>query len=420
MTCFCKLEHPVQLLMILLTWLGCLAEIVLLVYRTSHRRAGWRTAAGGALLCGLLLLLCFMIRCNQRTLIIRVHLPVPVLAAVIVGTFLCVGISLTSECRRSKREIDEWSVKEAIDDLPVGLCFADASGRIILCNRKMNVLSHQLTGRYPQTLDALTGALAECPERRGVVALEDVSDCYRFPDGRVYHFCSSELDGEELQGYTQLAAHDETELYDGNARLRENNAELEQVNRELQKMYERMADDVREKESLELKVWLHDTLGSSLLTVQDVKNSSSLEVKQKLSRLKEAVGMLSATRPTVRGTFEEAQQKAAQLGVKVTLNGYIPRDTPEESLIAAAVRECVTNCVRHAKGDAVFVRAFERAGVLIVAITNNGEPPKAQITEGSGLSSLRRSVEASGGEMHISHKPSFCLALHLPRKENAL
>lgn len=122
-------------------------------------------------------------------------------------------------------------------------------------------------------------------------------------------FAGSELDGEGLSGYVQLAAHDETELYEGNVRLRENNEELKKVNLRLQKMYARMEDEVREKESLTLKVWLHDTLGSSLLTIQDVKNSSSTETKQKLKDLQEAVGMLSVSRSTAKGTFEEAQQK---------------------------------------------------------------------------------------------------------------
>ena len=54
---------------------------------------------------------------------------------------------------------------------------------------------------------------------------------------------------------------------------------------------------------------------------------------------------------------------------------------------------------------------------MCAQITNNGEVPKDRITEGSGLSSLRRSVEASGGEMQITHRPAFALTLYLPGKE---
>lgn len=417
MTCFCELSPNAQMLWVFLSWLGCQMQIVLLVYRTSHRRAVGHTILDTVLILGMLALLRLLIL-FKRAEVDGIYLAVPVMAAGIIALVLYAGIGLAYEYRRGKREINEWSVKEAIDDLPMGLCFADATGRVILCNRKMEVLSHVLTDNHPQTLSSITGALAQLPPDSGVTALADVPDCFRFPDGRVYRFSRDELTGEGLRGYVQLSAHDETEIYEGNARLRENNAQLERVNCRLRKMYERMADDVREKESLDLKVYLHDTLGSSLLTVQDVKNSASSQVRQKLEKLKEAVGMLSASRPSIRGTFEEAQRKAEQMGVRVTLNGYIPPDTEIERLVTAAVRECVTNCIRHAGGDAVYVTVTERSAIFRATITNNGEAPKGEITEGSGLSSLRRSVEASGGEMYISHKPTFSLTLYLARKED--
>ena len=420
MTCFCELSHLAQMALIILTWLGVLAQLVLPVYRFFHRRSVIHTILDGVLLYGLLVLLCFLVRYNRHVSQSDFHLPVPVLIGFLAAAFAYSGISLCREMRRSKREINEWSVKEAIDDLPVGLLFADADGHIILINRKMAELSHLLIDRLPRTLSDMTDALASPPPESQAEAMTDVADCYRFRDGRIYRFCRSELDSEGLSGYVQLDAHDETEIYEGNIRLRENNEELKQVNLRLQKMYARMEDEVREKESLTLKVWLHDTMGSSLLTIQDVKNSSSTETKQKLKDLKEAVGMLSASRSTAKGTFEEAQQKAKQLGVKVTLDGYIPPDTMAEQLITAAVRECVTNCIRHAKGDRVHVKITEKIGILRVQITNNGQVPKGQITEGSGLSSLRRSVEASGGDMKISHRPAFALTLYLPRKEDNL
>ena len=417
---FCELSCSVQMFFVLVIWLGCLAELFLLLYHFFHRRAVWNAVADGALFCGSLILEHFLVGCRRGFFPVHLHLAVPVLAAVAAGMLLYAGISFVWEYGRSKREVNAWSIKEAMDDLPMGICFADESGRIILCNRMMDVLSHLLTGSHPQTMADLTGALKDLPGTRGVTEIPDVSDCFRFPDGRIYHFCRSDLDCRDLQGYTQLVVHDETEIYEVNIRIRESNRQLEEVNSKLQKMYERMADDVRKKESLDLKVWLHDILGRSLLTVQDVKNSSTSEARKKLKELKEAVGTLSANRPTAGGTFAEARQKAKQLGVRVSLNGYIPSDTAEERLIAAAVMECVTDCVRHAKGDAVYVRTYERAGIFVTEITNNGEPPKDKIIEGSGLSSLRRSVEASGGEMHVSHKPAFYLALYLPRKEKQL
>lgn len=417
MNCFCNLSHSGQMILIILLWMECLAGTVLPVYRVSHRRIMWHTIFDITLLLMLLRLLCWLVRYNHGA-VINNHFYVPGLWCVIILVFLYEGIGFMYEYKGNRKKINEWSIKEAIDDLPVGLCFADPQGRIVLCNHKMNVLSHMVIGRDLQTISSLTDAFADMDGKNGFAVLKDVSDCYRFPDDRVYRICCNKLDTMQLQGYMQLSAHDETEIYENTMRLRENNAELERVNEKLQKMYERMADDVRERESLDLKVYLHDTLGRSLLTVQDVRNSLSSEVKQKLKNLKEAVSMLAAGRMDISGSFEEAQIEASQLGVKVILQGYIPSRTEEERLITAAVRECVTNCVRHAKGNEVYVKVTERNQILRTEITNNGQRPKNQITEGSGLSSLRRSVETFGGEMHISHRPGFSLVLHFPRKEN--
>ena len=88
-----------------------------------------------------------------------------------------------------------------------------------------------------------------------------------------------------------------------------------------------------------------------------------------------------------------------------------------EALAAAAVRECATNCKRHAHGNAVCVQAWQQGAQCCVKITNNGAPPAGPITEGVGLSTLRRSVQAARGQMHITAQPQFCLQLTLPKKE---
>ncbi|MGN1452260.1 MAG: hypothetical protein ACI4XQ_09165, partial [Eubacteriales bacterium] len=237
MTCFCGLSYSAQMALIILAWFGVLEQLVLPVYRFFHRRSVIHTVLDGLLLCGLLALLCLLVRYNQHVFQSDFHLPVPLLICILAAAFAYSGISLCMERRRSRREINEWSVKEAIDDLPAGLLFADADGRIVLINRKMAELSHMLTGKLPRTLSDMTDALASPPRESRVEAMTDVADCYRFRDGRIYRFCRSGLDGEGLEGYVRLDAHDETEIYEGNIRLRENNEELKKVNLRLRKMY---------------------------------------------------------------------------------------------------------------------------------------------------------------------------------------
>ena len=83
-------------------------------------------------------------------------------------------------------------------------------------------------------------------------------------------------------------------------------------------------------------------------------------------------------------------------------------------MIAAAARECVTNCVNHAGGDRVRVEVVERADIYRVIITNNGKIPEREITEGGGLSSLRERIERAGGTMIVQSMPCFSLTVTLP------
>lgn len=54
-----------------------------------------------------------------------------------------------------------------------------------------------------------------------------------------------------------------------------------------------------------------------------------------------------------------------------------------------------------------------------VVIRNNGKPPEKVITEGGGLTNLRRRIEKSGGIMTVYSLPEFSLVMDLPKTDNA-
>lgn len=223
--------------------------------------------------------------------------------------------------------------------------------------------------------------------------------------------------------WQQITAHDVTELYYGNIRQDQINEELREVNRRLHKMYERMADDISEKENLELKIHIHDTIGRSLLTIRDIVESGG-SADDKLEALQQAVSVLTSDRPLLSCTMDKVRETAVKLGVIMRTEGSIPAGSVCESLTAAAAAECVTNCVRHAGGNEVYIRIVSRnpsgrnSSVYDITITNNGKAPEGPISEGSGLSNLRRSIESAGGEMHTAFSPRFALLITLPEKED--
>ena len=78
----------------------------------------------------------------------------------------------------------------------------------------------------------------------------------------------------------------------------------------------------------------------------------------------------------------------------------------------------MTNVVKHANGNELYVTVREDGKTLTASFTNNGNPPSGEIAEGGGLSSLRTLVEREGGIMTIRSKPAFSLELTMKKGDS--
>lgn len=337
------------------------------------------------------------------------RLPWIPVAVLLILAIVHLSVVIPMERRRLFERITPDSIREATNDVTMGICFADPAGRIILCNETMRELSYMMIGSYPQMIGELDTVLFP----PGPDGERPSSGIFFFPSGNVRQFNSSRIAVSGEEGWRQITAQDITELYRVREQLESENRRLAKTNRKLRAMYDRMTDDIREKESLEMKIRVHDTMGRSLITIQDIMENPD-EADKKLAELKEAVSILSDSPTPPDGDIADEMRNCEKLGVRLILNGYLPKDSGLERIVISAIRECASNCVRHAHGTYIAVDIQERHSIYSVTITNDGEKPKGKITEGSGLSSLRRSVEAAGGEMLTAHSPRFALLLNLP------
>lgn len=409
MTAFSSLPELWQTLIPLLIMLEAVLELGLFLYQVICRRTVFRCLPC-AIISIILVVLLFSVTQgdpNNGKDAFLLGAPWGIFAAAILLGAVHFSAALPREYRRSKNELSAFSIKEAIDKLPMGICFSDPLGRIILCNDLMRNLVFLLSDRSLQIINDFDSTLIK----------EDYSV---FPDGTVWQFRTQAVSVNGNDRWRQITAQNVTELYHGYIRQNEINEELREVNGRLREMYERMADDIKEKENLELKVYIHDTIGRSLLTIRDIIENGA-DADGKLEALREAVSVLSSDRARLNCTMDEVRETAEKLGVKLHAEGGLPSGSTAEALTAAAVAECVTNCVRHAGGNEVYVRiAARNSAVYDITITNNGKKPEGPIIEGSGLSGLRRRIEAAGGEMHTAFSPRFALLITLPEKENEL
>lgn len=353
----------------------------------------------------------------------------PILSVIVMAHSF---VLLLREYQKSKQQITPNSVKEAIDRLDCGICFADESNRLILINHRMNQLAFQVIGSYPQTLSEIRLALEQSEETDG--ARDGVKDgvrriskdplLYRFPNGRIWKFQVDLLEAPGLEGYQQMTAQDMTELHQVNVELEKDNKAIGESIHKMQEMILRMSDLAREQETLNLKMQIHNDIGASLISLSGLTNGENeKDAQTQVATLKKALAYFSSRPSMEREGGDEGENEenlagfAEKCGVALKFEGNLPEHEGIKNLIDCAVRECITNCVRHAKGRFVNVRLTEEGNRFCCTITNDGDLPDTPVIEGGGLSSLRKKVEEAGGQMEIGCIPGFTLTLSFMKNE---
>ena len=308
-------------------------------------------------------------------------------------------------------------IKESFDNLPIGICFFDSRGIIRLINKKMLSIGCILLDGGFQTLRELRSALQSLPE--SVRALDEKNSLFSFPGDVILKYDERLVIDKNNNSFTQVTFSDVSELFSRQRELKEENERLENANRRAKQLYDNMAQIVREEEILSMKMRVHDDIGHSILAARKalLNDASIEEIHSSASIWERSIDLLyhANNMPDETDDLEYAKERAAMLGVSVIESGDFPTERTARKIFSIAVRECVTNCVRHAGGNCVFAFAFSDHEHHRLKITNNGEPPEREITEGGGLSALRKRIEKTGGTMEIKSLPLFELHITLNR-----
>ncbi|MEU0570092.1 sensor histidine kinase [Nonomuraea sp. NPDC005983] len=203
-------------------------------------------------------------------------------------------------------------------------------------------------------------------------------------------------------------------------------AELEQARAEL-------AEAAVLKERLRISRDLHDGLGRSLTAIAlkgDLASrlmerdpvSARGEVSELVQVAREAA---QDVRQVARGYRElslagEVHRAAALLessgvGCQVHLADVtLPRRS--EEVLAWAVREAVTNVLRHSRATTCTISTSQRAGALHLEVVNDGVPADGGNGQGSGLTGLAERAAQAGGSVEAAATGAggFRLAMKVP------
>lgn len=305
------------------------------------------------------------------------------------------------------------AIKESFDRLPTAVCFFDQSGGIVLCNRQMYRLSQHLLNSDLQYLEELQGALAAPP--KGVTPLAGMESTFRFPDGLVWKFERAAVTDRYGETYIQLTAANVTELHRALEQLAEDNRKLEQDAEELRRLSENVEAMAREREQLAVKSAMHDSLAACITVTKQylAGDLGAIDADVVLREWEKSILFRDAGLLPAR---EALYENARSSGVTVRVWGPEPVGAAAE-LLYAAMQVCLSNAVQYAQATELTAHIWEDGDRYNILLRNNGKPPEKPITEGGGLSNLRRRIERAGGTMTVQSLPEFALVIGIPTFE---
>ena len=163
---------------------------------------------------------------------------------------------------------------------------------------------------------------------------------------------------------------------------------------------------------------VHDFMFSLILKTKRALSQEKCDKEALIREWNDIVSLIYAPE-TEDDKYAEVERTAESLGVKIFYTGVRPpKGSDAEKILVNAVFECITNTARHADGDELSITVSDDGEFLTARFSNNGRPPKAEIVEGGGLSSLRRITEMAGGSMRTESSPRFLLTVSVPKGGN--
>ena len=319
--------------------------------------------------------------------------------------------------RLGRQALSRDSIKQALDMLPSGICYFTSSGSVKLCNMQMHILFRTLSQSDLQTLAELQDALSDCDACSGVIRLSQEMQTYLFPDGKAWRYRQTEVKASDGTTYTEAVFSDITELYHKNLELKAQIKRLNAISRELKWLSDNVLILTREKEVLSAKTKLHDDMGAGLIAIRHIlNNNGTQEAANAVDVFRRAVSAIKYDNayPQGRSELDRFLQDAEAVGIKVDLSGELPRQEELRRVMILAMRECLTNSVRHAGATTLHIAVEKTGDSISMKITNDGRPPETEVVPKGGLHNLYRHITDCGGRMEIQSKPVFVLTVVLP------
>ena len=318
------------------------------------------------------------------------------------------GMELAASClcftvilRASVHVLNTFSIKESMDMLSSGICYYKPNGMLRLVNKKMEDIGDELFGKPIMNgiefYEGLIRKSEDTPDGNG--------EYIELPDGKRYFFVQNEMELSTGKIY-ELIITDITEEHEKRLELEEKKKDAEKVSESFRELTNRAKLAAIERENLQAKIMLHDDLGEINIIAKRFLESGNVGPINEKDLTEEWISTLEAIKRDAVGSdeydFERAYKTANLLGAELQAKEIFEDDLAKKRVVAQALVCALNNAVRHGKAGKVIMDIKDTdEGRKLITISNNGLPAVAGSSEKGGLTSLRKNVEALGGQMQI-------------------
>jgi two-component system, NarL family, sensor histidine kinase DesK len=199
-----------------------------------------------------------------------------------------------------------------------------------------------------------------------------------------------------------------------NARLRLAQEEVARMAKIAER--ERIARDLHDLLGHTLSVIvLKSELASKVATADPARAAEEIRDVERISRqaLQEVRAAVTGYRSSVDAELRRAAEALKSAGVSFEADvEAVPLAAAQEGVLAMAIREAVTNVLRHSGARSCRVRLAPREGRAHLEIADDGRG--GQAPDGVGLASMRERIAALGGTLERRGDAGTSLLIELP------
>lgn len=412
------LPIPVQIILIIYSSILSVSALVIVVLVSLNRKWNRQSIVSFILmLCTFALLIlqeyCYKLEMNQIREEWNLRLPVWLVIALLFFMSIFFVWSIILDIRSKKKSFSNSTVREAINNLPTGLCFSDTGGKVFLCNQSANEYAKKITGHIIYNTNDFWHEICHKKNDDGENTNATI---ITIADNQVLQF-NSKLIGNGRDAFIQITIGEITAQYKLYLQLEENNRELIKQHQRARELTDTLIKNNHADEVLQQKIRIHNEFGQMILaTRRTLKEGGEIDLYKQTARewsdLATRMKHISKSKNQESSRLlDEILTISRQIGCEVTFENNIPKEIADIPLIRQALREAVINAVRH--GGANRLRVSFKDNVL--TIKNNGVVPPEKIIPKGGLKNLSEGIFALGGSLSFTIEKEFGIVIALPK-----